>query len=953
MEVSAMTDLVSTVRLRQAGQSPWLDNISRELLRSGELKSLIKESGLLGVTSNPTIFEKAISRPDGGYDADIKRFIRQGKSSFEIYDALTISDIGKTCDLFLPVFRRSKGEDGFVSLEVSPGLAYEEEKTVREAFRLFQAVRRPNVMIKVPSTPQGVRAVRRLIGMGVNINITLMFSVKHYQEVAGAYLNGLKDLNAKGGDLGKVHSVASVFVSRIDTLIDKRLEGMQEQTRDAAQKTELENLKGKAAVANSKIIYQEFKRIFGSEEFRRLQREGAAIQKVLWGSTSTKNPDYPDLIYVETMIGKNTVNTLPAATLEAFLDHGKVLENSVEEHVEESHRTVESLNAIGIDLIEAGEILQREGVKSFSDSFDSLMRTLEKKRAGKSSTRPSVKVSCALSPCLAGAVRQRAEQFEKENFLPRLLQGDSTLWTQDPAHQAIIRNRMGWLGAAEWALGRLHEIQELKQEITRDKIQDIILLGMGGSSLAPEVMDLILRRPSQRPGFHVLDTTDPASVLRVEKTIRLRYTLFIVASKSGSTLETVSQYRYFYEKVQKVLKENAGRNFIAITDSGSALESLAREQNFRKAFINPSDIGGRYSALSFFGLVPAMLTGINGRLILEQAIAAFKFFAEEKTIQKNQAVNSGIVLGELARAGQNKVMIWTSRSLGPFGAWLEQLIAESTGKEGKGIIPVDGDDPAPSGRYGKDCAFLVFSLKGEKTAALQNKIAAVKKAGFSVIGIEWQDKMALGAEFLNWEIATVVSSAVLAIDPFDEPNVQESKDNTGRLLKGFEKSKKFPAGKNLLPWNAAKGKRSASSRIQPALKKILSGVGKNSYISLLAFLDRSPETREILGRIQRQLRDLLHRPVLVGFGPRYLHSIGQLYKGGPRQGVFLILLTEPKNDIKIPGASYTFGQLKKAQALGDLQAFQKRDLPVLAVMLEENLMAGLRGLAKGIKAITL
>ncbi len=924
----------SLFELRQAGQSPWLDNLSRELLRSGKLKSLI-EKGLMGVTSNPSIFEKAISQPGGGYDGEIASLLKRGKSTLEVYDALTLADIRETCDLFAGVYEETKGEHGFVSLEVLPGLAHEEEETVREALRLFKAVHRPNCMIKVPATPEGIPAVRQLIASGVNINITLMFSLKHYRDVANAYLDGLEDFKKRGGNLGRVHSVASVFVSRIDTLIDKRLEKIGGEALE---------LKGKAAVANSKIIYREFKSIFGSEKFHKLQASGARIQKVLWGSTSAKNPSYPDLLYVENLIGPETVNTRPTATLEAFLDHGRVPGPTIEQHLDPSEEAIARLKRFGIDLIGVGEELQREGVRLFSESFDLLMQSIEKRREQLFSSKLKM-VYAGMRESGLDSFREgldkRTKEFQAQGYHKRFLEGDPTLWKADTAHKEVIANRLGWLKVADWALGKLYELDALSSHAKAEGIKDVVLLGMGGSSLAPEVMSLVFKG-RKGPRFHVLDTTDPAALLNTARKLSVKTVLFIVASKSGSTIETVSQFKFFYEWAKKKLGKKAtdqavGLRFMAITDPGSSLEKTAGEKKFRNIFLNPSNIGGRYSALSFFGLVPAALLGLDARAIVRSARQFYSFTEKTIPLRENAGIYLGILLGELAKKGKNKITFWSTPSLASFATWTEQLIAESTGKEGKGIVPVEGEEPASAEVYGSDRIFVVMKMKGESAAALAAPLAGIKKAGFPVLEFEWPEPAAIGAEFLRWEIATTIAGSLLDVNPFDEPNVQESKDNTARLLKEMTGKKKL-----------AKPKDESDAK---HLSEFLAKVRKGGYVALLAYMERHAKTIKALNQIRRTLRDELKVPVLVGFGPRYLHSIGQLYKGGEPSGAFIEFLVKDAKDVPVPGAPYTFSQLKKAQALGDLQAFLGRKLPALVVQLGRDPVSGLAAFERNLKRV--
>jgi transaldolase/glucose-6-phosphate isomerase len=947
-----MTNLPS-VELYKAGQGPWLDTISRKLLKSGTLKAYIEESGLLGVTSNPSIFQQAISQGEG-YEQDIRKLVKRGASTVEIYDALTISDIREACDLFLPVFKKTCGEHGFVSLEVLPNLAFNESDTVLEARRLFRLVNRPNVMIKVPATGQGIRAVRQLIGEGINVNVTLIFSQKNYGDVAHAYLDGLEALAKKGGDLASVHSVASVFVSRIDTDIDKQLDAKLATDTDSSRRMLLAELKGKAAIANSKMIYRAFKELFHSDRFLKLKAQGAYVQKALWASTSTKNPSYPDLLYVEPLVGHDTVNTLPQNTWEALLAHGEIRPNTVEEGLADAEAAVAELKNIGIDIHAVCDRLQQDGVKSFMNSFESLMTTLEKKRDVK--MVPNVKVNVSLPAYLEKTVNDAVAQLAKKDVHARWLAKDPTLWSNDPVHQKVILNRLGWVDNCEKISGKIYEIDELQAKIFKEKVRDIVLLGMGGSSLAAEVLSLILKKPSQKVTgalkgirFHLLDTTDPASILKVEKAVRYPSTMFLVGSKSGSTIETRSQYQYFFDRVKKFYRNDenkAASRFVIVTDHGSPLETLGRSKAFGGLFLNPQDIGGRYSALSFFGLVPAALLGIDVRPVLSDAGRFLQNMRATKDVSKNEGIALGILLGALALKGKDKLTFWTSPDLASFADWAEQLIAESTGKDGKGITPVAGEPMLDLSRYGSDRVFVTLRLKGESEKLWTARIKALKAKGFPVLDFVWSDGVNVGGEFLRWEVATSFASVVLKVNPFDEPNVTESKNITSRLLEDIKKKKALPQPGKLL---AVKG-----VKLTPADEKLLRAffakLPANGFVSLLAYVDRSPATKKALQGLQKLLAAVLKVPVLSGFGPRYLHSIGQLYKGGPKQGVFIEFFVKDPKDVKIPGEVYGFSQLKRAQAMGDYEAITSKGLPVLAVDLGAGLETGFSSFQKKIIA---
>lgn len=951
--MDACVTALPSVELYKAGQGPWLDTISRKLLNSGTLRAYIEESGLLGVTSNPSIFQQSISQGEG-YEQDIQKLLKRGASTVEIYDALTTSDIREACDLFLPVFQKTGGEHGFVSLEVLPNLAFNEEATVAEARRLFALVNRPNVMIKVPATEAGVRAVRQLIGEGINVNVTLIFSQKNYRDVAEAYLGGLEAFSKKGGDLSTVHSVASVFVSRIDTDIDKQLDAKIAIEKDVAKRTFLTELKGKAAIANSKMVYRAFKELFDSPRFQVLKSQGAFVQKPLWASTSCKNPSYPDLIYVETLVGKDTVNTLPQNTWEALLAHGEIRQGSVEENMSDAETAIAELKGLGIDIHQVCDRLQKDGVKSFVNSFESLMTTLEKKRDIKMAS--NVKVNISLPEKLEKNAADTLTQLAKKNAHARWLAKDPTLWSNEEAHKKVILNRLGWVDNCEKIAGQLYEIDELQGKVSKEKVRDIVLLGMGGSSLAAEVLSLILNKPAHKVKgaakgirFHLLDTTDPASILKVEKVVRYPSTMFLVGSKSGSTIETRSQYQYFFDRVKKFYKgdENkAAERFVIVTDHGSPLEALGRSKTFGGLFLNPQDIGGRYSALSFFGLVPAALLGLDIRKVLADAGRFLGGMRSMTDISKNEGISLGILLGALAAKGKDKLTFWTSPVLASFADWAEQLIAESTGKDGKGITPVAGEAPLDLERYGSDRVFVMLRLKGENEKLWAARIKGLKAKGFPVLDFVWSDGTNVGGEFLRWEVATSFASVVLKVNPFDEPNVTESKNITSRLLEDVCKKKALPKpGKVLVSKKAV---------LTPADKKMLEAflakLPKDGFVSLLAYVDRSSSAKKALQGLQKSMAPALKVPVLSGFGPRYLHSIGQLYKGGPKQGIFIEFFVKDAKDVKIPGEVYGFSQLKQAQAMGDYEAISSKGLPILAVELGSDPVVGLSAFQKKMAA---
>ncbi|HET9802002.1 MAG TPA: bifunctional transaldolase/phosoglucose isomerase, partial [Candidatus Acidoferrum sp.] len=596
------------------GQSVWLDYIRRNLFTTGELVRLVKEDGFRGMTSNPAIFEKAIGGSTD-YAQELQGLSQRkdlkAKDAFEI---LAIKDIQSATDILRGVYDESKKHDGYVSLEVSPTLAHKTQETLEEARRLWNAVGRANTMIKVPGTAEGIPAFRQLISEGININVTLLFAQDVYEQVAWAYIEGLEARVKSGGDISGIASVASFFVSRIDTLVDSMIaDKLKDPKLPSDQQALLRSLQGKVAIANAKLAYQSYKKIFSGPRWEALAKRGAQAQRVLWASTSTKNPAYRDVLYVEELIGPDTVDTIPPATFDAFRDHGK-LRASLEENVEDARRTMENLGRAGISMKQVTDQLTDEGVKLFDEAFTKLLAAVEK-----SLKQPPVSGLKNLSYSLPGdldtSVKATLADWKSGNKVQRLWARDASLWTGTDESQWL-----GWLGIADEQVSHRARFTKIAEDIRSGGFTHAVLLGMGGSSLCVEVLDLTFGKISGHPQFHVLDSTDPAQVRAIEKSVDLPKTIFIVSSKSGSTLEPNIFKQYFFERVkQAVGAGEAGKHFIAITDPGSKMEQVAKADGFRHIFYGVPSIGGRYSALSNFGLIPGAIQGLDVGKLLDRA----------------------------------------------------------------------------------------------------------------------------------------------------------------------------------------------------------------------------------------------------------------------------------------------------------------------------------------------
>lgn len=550
---------------------------------------------------------------------------------------------------------------------------------------------------------------------------------------------------------------------------------------------------------------------------------------------------------------------------------------------------------------------------------------------------------------LAAAVSGRLARFSEEGLPERLWQADPTLWKpDDPGHQRVVRDSLGWLNVFEGVRGEVDGLRAFAEEVRGEGYRHAVLLGMGGSSLAPEVMHAVLGPAPGWLDLQVLDSTDPAAVAAVERSRDLERTLFIVASKSGTTTETACFHAYFFDLLRRLDGDLAGRHFVAVTDEGTPLHGQAVAQGFRAVFVNPGDIGGRYSALSFFGLVPAALMGLDLARLLDGARAMARACGPDVPPAASPALRLGALLAEAALAGHDKLTLAFSPRLAPFGAWVEQLVAESTGKEGGGILPVDLEELGPPTVYGDDRLFVGVWPAGDGTAGPGQRLEALAAAGHPVVTWEVDDVAALGAEFLRWELAVAVAGHALGIDPFDQPNVQESKDNTRALLAGYAAS-----GELLEALPGGEERRIAFRADDPglaaALTELLAAASPPEYVALQAWLPPGDGLWSRLQALRHRLRDARRVATTLAWGPRYLHSTGQYHKGGPERGLFLQLVGHDREDLPVPGQPYGFSVLKRAQARGDLGALRAHGRRVLRVCLGDDPAAGLDRLAAALE----
>jgi transaldolase/glucose-6-phosphate isomerase len=928
----------SIKKVQSFGQSIWYDNIRRAMLTSGELKRLV-ENGIMGVTSNPTIFEKAIAGSQD-YDDTLLALADETLSSQEIFETLAIEDIRAAADILRPVYERTGGKDGYVSLEVRPTLAHDVQGTIEEALRLFAALDRPNVMIKVPATVEGIQAVKVLTIQGVNVNVTLIFAVQQYEAVADAYMAGLERRVAAGQPVDTITSVASFFISRIDAAIDSRLEAAGNQ-----------DLKGKIAIANAKVAYARFREIFSGERWIRLAELGARVQRPLWASTGTKNPTYPDTTYVDSLIGPDTVNTVPPSTLQAFKDHGDVV-GTLEAGLEDAGDYLDQLRVGGIDLNTVAQKLLDDGVSAFIRSYGALIQSIEEKQARlKKGTKA---LHSQLGP-YQEQVDAALEEVQRDRIIPRIWEHDYTVWKSEPDE---ITNRLGWLHSPEQMPSAIPGLRKFVADLRDEGYTQALLLGMGGSSLAPEMFGKTFGIQDGFLDLGVLDSTDPGAVLGWVNRLDLSRTLFIVSTKSGGTVETLSFFKYIYNRVaDNVGRGEAGKHFIAITDPGSKLAEIAEDYGFRATFLNDPNIGGRYSALSYFGLVPAALIGVDLEKLLDRAqVAACNCDGSNDPLKgDNLGGQLGVILGELAKAGRDKLTLIASPAITNFADWVEQLLAESTGKNGKGIIPVVGETLGALDVYGEDRLFVNLRLKSDTRH--DESLKVLEQAGYPVVRLELNDLYDLGAQFFTWEMATAVAGHRLGIHPFNQPDVEAAKVLAHQMVAAYQIQGTLPElnpdvrdGEISIYYDKLDFKVAGTPGDQ--LHSFLHLARPGTYAAIQAYVQPIPEMDQLLALLQTRIRAKTRLVTTVGYGPRFLHSTGQLHKGDAGKGLFIQFTSDPVQDVSIPelagseDSSISFGVLKLAQALGDRQALLDKGRRVIRFHFGHDALSGIKRLSE-------
>lgn len=947
---------------QKLGQSIWQDGINRDQLRSGILAQRIASWGIVGVNWNRGHFKQAIST-SGHYDESIAK--RLTLEPVEIFEQLVIEDIQEAADLLRPLYDNGERHDGYISVDLSPHLAEDGDTMLDEAKRIFAAIDRPNVMIKIPATPACLPAIESAIAAGINVNITLIFSVNTYREVAERYLSGLEQRLDSGEPIDHIASVASFFVSRIDSMVDQQLENnirSGQGTLDWDRVRANDELLGKIAVANAQLAYEAYSDLLDDARFKKLSDAGASPQRLLWASTTPKNAKFPSTYYIDSLIGNQTISIASLGTLRAFLNHGTP-DLSLTTPATTARKTLQKLTYVGIDLQSVARFLQEDGIDIAVDEYRKLLKAIEGKR---DMLRVGViKQQQGIVGGYEPGVRRLVDKLDKARINQRLWQKDTTLWKESTVYRDSILGRLGWLHCLDNDTinrARLATLQASAHEWAH-----VVVLGMGGSSIAPTVFADVFGRQTGYPQLLILDSTDPDHINTIQSQLDLKKTLFIVSSKSGITEETDAFRLYFYDLMSQLVgADTAGQHFIAITDENTPLHEIAKAHNYKEIFLNPSDIGGRFAAMTYVGLVPAALMGLDLDKLFSYAERMNQALDEIIPAHGHPGIWLGAVLGYLANRGVDKLGLLFGDTLDSFAFWVEQLVAESTGKDGKGILPISSATVGHPHDYDDDRLIVYLRLPSE-AGKFDDNVKALWEAGLPVFIINIDDPYALGGEFLRWQYAVAVASHILEVNAFDEPNVEESKIQTAQLLEYYKRngylSQAVPfwedddlalyvdenAGEMLA--KICEQRNYSDTELAGLLAAHISFARSGDYIALQAYLSPSETHDQLLRNIRRRLRHSTTRAVTLGYGPRYLHSTGQYQKGAANRGIFLQITVENRHDITIPKKDYTFGLLKQAQALGDELSLEKREQFFVRLHIKGDIQHGLQKILDAI-AIT-
>ncbi len=915
--------------IHSLGQSLWLDSIRRDSLDSGELVDRVAAGELRGGTSNLTVFESAILSSEN-YSVDLRRFAQAGWTAEKIFDQLTVDDIRAAADAFLPLYEQTNGGDGFVSIDVNPEVADDTNRTIEEARRLWDAVNRPNVMIKIPATLAGLPAIESSIRAGINVNATLIFSLGRYIEVMEAYMIGLEGRLEDGGSLGHVTSVASFLVSPIDIALDEQLKEIIQ--RGEAEGERASSLLGKVAIANSKLAYAQFVATFQGERFQYLATRGARVQRPLWAATSTKNPEYPDTYYVDHLIGSDTVNTLSEATMKACKDHGTP-ELTLPENISTARSQLQALGDLRISLDAVAEQLERQGVRESAISYRSILGAI-KEKAG-----TFQKELAALEP----KMRETLAELERDEVGKRLRQEDVTLWVERDREKAQVRRWLGWLSEPAKMSTGVAELTRFAEALD-PAITSLILIGSGGGTFTAEMLVRILASPNGI-NLHTISAANPDNVRSIKRNIAPEATLYLVVdSSSGDGIEE-HLLSTFWEQALRKLEEQTGDHFVVITKEGSKLHAWAVEQGIHKIIEadNQDDIW--LSPFNWTSLLPAALAGADIQSFVQGGVDMTRACGPLVDVAQNPGLFLSSVLAAAFRSGRDKLTLFTDPPLEPILKWIEGLLAAGRGVEESRFILVRDEPPGSGNVYGDDRLFVYLRSSG----ALDRRLAEWNRADIPVLVLETSTcPESIGKMLVQWQIGAAIAQHLLSVNPTEIDALHRSRAELQHILHRLERKGELPRADPLWQGDgvqlraAPRDLQFTGSGLSEVVDFILAESQEAGGLGLRFYASMSKTLQGKVRRLRRVLRDQLGLFSLTGSAECDLVS-----DRGLMDIVYLLLMVKPRKDEAIPGKKYSFGQLFEGQALSDLAAMKDYGSPVLYLYFETQ-----KGLSDFLLAMT-
>lgn len=936
--------LSSTLSLRSHGQGLWLNYLRRGLATSGELERLIATYGVSGVSLDVDVFCDVVSH-GREYDSSLTGLLHQGDDAATIVDQLIAEDVAGTCEILKPLYERTGGDDGWVAVDVPAMVATRPDEVVRWWRRLRQAAGADNVMLKLSASATGIAAAEELLALGGSVYLTHVFSPAQAQVVGECQLRGLARCVAAGQDLAPIRCVAGVNLVRLDVAIDEILRAAVEER--PWQRDLLESLIGRVAITVARQVWADIQQFAEGDRFRGLKARGARPMTLAWEGTRTSDPARRDVEYMEELIGPHSIVVVGLSMLAAFRDHGVAVPR-LGLRGPDSREILDDLEVAKVELEHLADDLRHAADTHVGDRFAGLCSVLEGYR--EADRRPAADGASYRLGVLGEDVAERLLAVDPR-LVVRLWESDASLWAATPEDQETVRNRLGWLHLPEAMSDASLPVKTQAQVSAADSVPTV-LLGMGGSSLGADTC----RIAYEVANFSVLDSTVPRSIANIAAVEGIGEAVFVVASKSGSTVETEALARYFHSIVEATGRA-AGESFIAVTDPGTPLHERARQLAYRRVWLGPPDVGGRYSVLSHFGVVPMSLMGIDFGVMLRRAARLAALSGPEVAPPDNPAVQLGVILAAAVAAGRDKITFVSNERLMGFGDWAEQLIAESLGKQGVGLVPISREPLRSAAEYGSDRLFVNMGFATDDVDSPRHKLLAeLRESGCPSIDIELADPHDLGREFMRWELAVAVAGAFLGLNPFDEPDVRGAKRRTSELLAAFERDGTLEESKPSFRDDEVAVFAVPGSFDEGTSPTTLAGwVGGHlgqaripDYVAIQAFLACDPETSKALEVLRTLLGERLGVATTCGWGPRFLHSTGQLHKGGPDTGLFLQLTAVDIEDISVPGKPYSFGVLARAQALGDFQALREASRRVMRIDLVGSVDRGLQMLLEAV-----